>query len=79
MMIFFLNLQPTSSHLHPLQVVNCDSNTIRGLKWLKMTMVNSDFKGLKLLLLHLLLLQVDYYYFMFLKIVFVITLIIRYC
>ena len=26
-MVFFLNLSPTSSHLHPLQVENCDSNS----------------------------------------------------
>ena len=26
-MIIFFNLSPTSSHLHPLQVENCDSNS----------------------------------------------------
>ena len=26
-MTIFLNLSPTSSHLHPLQVGNCDSNS----------------------------------------------------
>ena len=26
-MTIFLNLSPTSSHLHPLQVENCDSNS----------------------------------------------------
>ena len=25
-MVIFFNLSPTSSHLHPLQVENCDSN-----------------------------------------------------
>ena len=25
-MLIFFNLSPTSSHLHPLQVKNCDSN-----------------------------------------------------
>ena len=27
MTFIFLNFTPTSSHLHPLQVVNCDSNS----------------------------------------------------
>ena len=26
-MVIFFNLSPTSSHLHPLQVENCDSNS----------------------------------------------------
>ena len=26
-MVIFLNLPPTSNHLHPLQVENCDSNS----------------------------------------------------
>ena len=26
-MVIFFNLPPTSSHLHPLQVENCDSNS----------------------------------------------------
>ena len=26
-MIFFFNFSPTSNHLHPLQVENCDSNS----------------------------------------------------
>ena len=26
-MAIFLNFSPTSSHLHPLQVKNCDSNS----------------------------------------------------
>ena len=26
-MTIFLNFSPTSNHLHPLQVVNCDSNS----------------------------------------------------
>ena len=26
-MTIFFNFSPTSSHLHPLQVVNCDSNS----------------------------------------------------
>ena len=26
-MVIFLNLSPTSSHLYPLQVENCDSNS----------------------------------------------------
>ena len=26
-MVIFFNFSPTSNHFHPLQVVNCDSNT----------------------------------------------------
>ena len=26
-MVIFLNFSPTSNHLHPLQVENCDSNS----------------------------------------------------
>ena len=26
-MVIFLNISPTSNHLHPLQVENCDSNS----------------------------------------------------
>ena len=26
-MVIFFNLSPTSNHLHPLQVENCDSNS----------------------------------------------------
>ena len=35
---------PTSNHLHPLQVENCNSNS--QLVVGEMTMVNSDLKGL---------------------------------
>ena len=37
-MRIFLNLSPTSSHRHPLQIRNCDM--------MKMTMVNSGLRGL---------------------------------
>ena len=40
----FFNFSPTSNHLHPLQVENCDSNSLRVVD--EMTMVNSDSKGL---------------------------------
>ena len=40
----FFNFSPTSSHLHPLQVENCDSNSRLVVD--KMTMVNSGLQGL---------------------------------
>ena len=43
-MISFFHLSPTSSHLHPLQVENCDSNSRLVVD--EMTMVNSGLKGL---------------------------------
>ena len=44
-MVIFLNFSPTSNHLHPLQVENCDSNSrlvVDGDD-----MVNMSLKGLK--------------------------------
>ena len=38
-MAIFFNFSPTSSHLHPLQVENCGSNS---------RLVNSGSKGLKI-------------------------------
>ena len=43
-MAIFFNFSPTSSHLHPLQVENCDSNSRLVVD--EMTMVNSGSKGL---------------------------------
>ena len=40
----FINLSPPSSHLHPLQVENCNSNSRLVVD--EMTMVNSNLKGL---------------------------------
>ena len=42
----FINFSTTSSHFHPLQVENCDSNS--RLVVMKMTMVNSGLEGLML-------------------------------
>ena len=44
-MAIFFNFSPTSSHLHPLQVENCDSNSRLVVD--EMTIVNSGPKGLK--------------------------------
>ena len=44
-MAIFLNFSPTSSHLHPLQVENCGSNSRLVVD--EMTMVNSGSKGLR--------------------------------
>ena len=44
-MAIFFNFPPTSSHLHPLQVQNRDSNSRLVVD--EMTMVNSGLKGLK--------------------------------
>ena len=41
-MAVFFNFSTTSNHLHPLQV----ETAIRGLWWMKMTMLNSGLKGL---------------------------------
>ena len=41
----FFNFSSSSSHHHPLQVENCDSNS--RLVVMKMTMVNAGLKGLK--------------------------------
>ena len=43
----FFNFSDTLSHLHPLQVENCGSNSRLVVD--EMTMVNSGFKGLKAL------------------------------
>ena len=40
-MTIFFDFYITSSHLHPLQV-----EAIRGLWWMKMTMINLGLKGL---------------------------------
>ena len=48
-MTIFFNLAPTSNHLHPLQVENCDSNSRLVVD--EMTMVNSGLKGLSVDLL----------------------------
>ena len=40
-MAIFFNFPPTSNHLHPLQVENCDSNSRLVVD--EMTMVNSGF------------------------------------
>ena len=45
-MEIFFNFSPTSNHLHPLQVENCDSNSRLVVD--EMAMVNSGSKGLKL-------------------------------
>ena len=45
-MAIFFNFSPTSSHLHPLQVENCGSNSRLVVD--DMTMVNSGSKGLTL-------------------------------
>ena len=42
-MVTFFNLSPTSSHLHPLQAENCDSNSRLVVND---DNVNSYFKGL---------------------------------
>ena len=44
-MVIVNNLSPTSSHLHPLQAENCDSNSRLVVD--EMTMENSGLKGLK--------------------------------
>ena len=44
-MVIFSNFSPTSNHLHPLQVENCDSNSRLVVD--EMTMINSGLKGLK--------------------------------
>ena len=46
-MVIFFNFSPTSNHLHPLQVENCDSNSRLVVD--EMTMVNPGLKGLNLL------------------------------
>ena len=43
-MAIFFNVSPTSSHLHPLQVENCGSNSRLVVD--EMTIVNSGLKGL---------------------------------
>ena len=43
-MAFFFNFPPTSNHLPPLQVENCDSNSRLVVD--EITMVNSGSKGL---------------------------------
>ena len=43
-MAIFFNFSPTSNHLHPLQVENCDSHSRLVVD--EMTMVNSGLKGL---------------------------------
>ena len=48
-MNIFCNFSSTLSHLYPLQVENCDSNS--RLVWMKMTIVNSCFKGLGMVIL----------------------------
>ena len=53
-MAIFFNFSPTSNHIHPLQVENCDSNSglvvdeddnvksgLNGLMWMKMRSVNN--------------------------------------
>ena len=44
-MAIFFNFSHTSSHLHPLQVENCGSNSRLVVD--EMTMVNSGSKGLR--------------------------------
>ena len=44
-MAIIFNFSPTSSHLHPLQVENCGSNSRLVVD--EMTMVNSGSKGLR--------------------------------
>ena len=48
-MAIFINFSPTSSHLHPLQVENCGSNSRLVVD--EMTMVYSGSKRLTLCLL----------------------------
>ena len=43
-MTILVNLSPSSSHLHPLQVENCDGNLRLVVD--EMTVVNSALKGL---------------------------------
>ena len=45
-MAIFLNFSPTSNHLHPLQVENCDSNSRLVVD--EDDNVNSGLKGLNL-------------------------------
>ena len=44
-MVIFFNFSPTSNHLHPLQVENCDSNSRLVVD--EDDNVNSGLKGLK--------------------------------